>query len=194
MKPFRWVAPLLFLLLCGSAFADTLIFLVPNDGTGDNFGVIQRGGGETVVIGGGVPFAFFHTDGYAPGTTLGGGTDIFFSNGTVDFGGNSHDLAFLSGPGTLILSSFTLPTNGKTFTVTVEADIAISATIVDTGQSLDVSGGRLEKITFHFFDGLYFADSRGLVATPEPGTLGLMGMGLISMLAVARKRLGNHAV
>ncbi|PYX67952.1 MAG: hypothetical protein DMG72_24050, partial [Acidobacteria bacterium] len=33
----------------------------------------------------------------------------------------------------------------------------------------------------------YYADR--FTTAPEPGTLGLMGMGLISILALARKRL-----
>jgi hypothetical protein len=190
MKRFLWLLPILFVLISGSTFADTIIGLVPNDGTGDNFGIIQRGGGVTIQIGGGIPAFFFSTDAYAPGSMLGGATDIFFDSGFIESGGNTRDLAFISGPGTLFLSSFTLPTNGKDFTVRVEIDFTISAIIADTGQPLDVSGGRVGKITFHFFEGSYFADQRGFTVTPEPSTLELMGTGLISILALARKRLG----
>jgi hypothetical protein len=189
MQRFLWATPMLFLLMSGSAFASsvsTFIFLQPNDGSGDNFGFFQQGGGVIIGIGGGTPYDFFNIDGYAPGSTLGGSTDVFLSSGFVQFGGNFHDLDF-SGPGTLFLSSFTLPTNGKDFTAPVEVDFSAFATIADTGQPLDVSGGRSGKMTFHFFDGFYYAS--GFTVVPEPGTLGLMGTGLISILALARKRL-----
>ena len=190
MKRLRWVAPMLFVLISASTFADTLIFFRPNDGTGDNLFIIQRRVGATIQIGGGTAVDFFSADAYAPGSMLGGSADIFFDDGSIQSGGTSHDLFFNSGPGTLFLSSFTLPTNGKDFTVRVKIDFSISATIADTGQPLIVNGGRVGTLTFHFFDGSYFADSGGFTAiTPEPGTLGLMGTGLMSILALARKRL-----
>ncbi len=189
MKQFLWVTPMLFVLMSGSAFAtsvSTSIGLFPNGGSGDNFRFLQQGGGVSIGIQGGTPYSFFNIEGYAPGSTLGGTTDVFFSGGFVQFGGNSFDLNF-SGPGTLFLSSFTLPTNGKDFTAQVEVDFSVLATIADTGQPLDVGGGAVGKIPFHFFNGLYFAG--GFTTVPEPGTLALMGTGLIGILALARKRL-----
>jgi hypothetical protein len=194
MKRFLLAAPMLFLLITTSAFADTLIGLVPNDGGGDNFGFLQRGGGTTIEIGGGTPFTFFHIGPYAPGSTLGGSTDVFFSGGFIKIGGNSHDLQFISGPGTLFLSSFTLPTNGKDFTISVVIDFSTSVVIVDTGQTLDVSGGRSGTLSFHFSDGFYFPDSNGFTVTPEPSTLGLLGTGLIGILAFVRKKRGSETV
>src|SRR5438874_4226923 len=188
MKRFLWSTPMLFLLMSGSAFASsvsTFIFLQPNDGSGDNFGFFQQGGGVTIGIGGGTPYDFFNIDGYAPGSTLGGSTDVFIDGGFVKFGGNFHELDF-SGPGTLFLSSFTLPTNGKDFTAPVEVDFSAFATIADTGQPLDVSGGRSGKMTFHFFDGFYYAS--GFTVVPEPATLGLMGTGLAGIIGVIRRK------
>jgi len=88
--------------LSGGAFANTIISLTPNDGSGDNFGFLQRGGGVVIGIGGGTPVDFFNFEGYAPGSTLGGETAVFFSGGFAQFGGKSYDLDF-SGPGTLFL-------------------------------------------------------------------------------------------
>ena len=71
----------------------------------------------------------------------------------------------------------------------------MSATVADTGQPLNVTGGSLGTLTFHFIDGSYYADSGGFAQlTPEPSTLGLMGTGLISMLALARKKLRSRAL
>jgi PEP-CTERM motif len=187
MKRFFWVTLVLFVLMSGSAFATSVtIRFFPNDGSGDNFQFLQQGGGIVIGIQGGTPFSFFNIEGYAPGSTLGGTTDVFFSGGFIQFGGNSSELGF-SFPGTLFLSSFTLPTNGKDFTAQVEVDFSTIVTIADTGQPLDVDGGAVGKIPFHLFNGLYYAG--GFTTVPEPGMLTLMGTGLLGILALARKRL-----
>ena len=144
VKRFLWVTPMLFVLMLGSAFADSTIFLIPNDGSGDNFGFLQRGGGVIIGIHGGTAVDFFNVFGYAPGSTLGGfSTEVFNSGSFAQFGGNSFELAF-SGPATLFMSSFTLPTNGKDFTAQVELDFSASVFILlDTGpgQPFGVGGG-----------------------------------------------------
>ena len=189
MKRFLLLTPILFVLLSAGAFADSVrIFFLPNDGSGDNFGFIQKGVGTFTSVVGGAPFDFFSAFGYAPGTTLGGGTDLFISGGFAQFGGNSYELSPTS-LGTLFLSTFTLPTNGKDF-VKFPVEIAFSAPmmIIDTGEPFDVSGGARGTIIFsRGQDGLYYA--RAFAQAPEPGTLGLMGTGLIGILALVRKRL-----
>src|ERR1700746_3290700 len=78
------------LLLCSlvsaEAFANTIIGYSPNDGSGDNFGFITYGPGFFIAGFGGTPADFFNTLGYAPGSTLGGFTDIFFSDGFANSG------------------------------------------------------------------------------------------------------------
>jgi len=191
MKRFLWAIPMLFLLMSGSAFAtsiNTFIGLVPNC-CGENFSAFQTGGGFTLRIVGGVTPSFFAFEGYLPGTGLGGQTDLFFCCGFLQMGGNGYDLsnAVL---GTLFLTPFTLPTNGRdSITFPVEIDFAMPLIITDTGQPFDASGSAKGHITFFLspFDGLYYAEP--FVQAPEPGTLGLMGTGLISILALVRKRL-----
>jgi hypothetical protein len=188
MKHSLWLAPLVLLVLTsGNAFADSItrIGLNPNDGSGDNFGFLQSGNGLFVAVGGGVPYDFFNVNGYAPGSTLGGSTDVFYTGGVIRFGGNSYDLGFCC-TGTLFLSSITLPTNGKDFTAWVQIDFSGSAIILATGQSIDLEGSAFGTIKFNYINGTYLP--LGFVEAPEPDTLGLMGIGLIGIFTLARRR------
>jgi hypothetical protein len=61
--------------------------------------------------------------------------------------------------------------------------------IVETGDPITVNGFTSGHVAFNLseFDGLYYA--AGGFATPEPGTLGLVGTGLLGVLPSARGRL-----
>jgi hypothetical protein len=191
MKRLVWGTLMLFVLLSSNAFATSsraIIDLSPNDGFGENFNYLRSGGGVIIHVHGGVPYEFFNVDGYAPGSTLGGFADVFFGFSYAQIHGITYELSF-SDVGTLFLSSFTLPTNGKkAFAIPVGASFSAIATIVDTGQTLDVSGGARGKMTFRLVDGLYYAQPARFASAPEPGSLALMGTGLV-ILAFARKRL-----
>ncbi len=173
--------------------------LSPNDGSGDNFGFIIKSSGLTFGGGGGTPYDSFNDQGYAPGWTFGGDLGLFLNNGNnfAKIGDTSYDddNVVYSG-GSLFLSSFTLPTNGKDFTVLVTADFSTLATIIATGQGFGVSGSGIGTMTFLFnpLSGLYYAEpvvfrNTPVAVIPEPATLGLMGTGLLSMLGVARRKL-----
>ena len=189
MRRFLWATPLLlFVLISSGAWANSItIFLYPNAGFGDNFGFLEQNRGMAVSLWGGTPYDFFNIDGYAPGSTLGGGTIVYLDFGEATIRGVYHDLNVAEG--SLGMSSFTLPTKGaSTFTVPVWLSFGASVTVADTGQIIDVSGGWRGKITFFKgYDGLYYAGS--FTTVPEPGTLGLMGTGLIGIFSVARRRL-----
>jgi hypothetical protein len=197
MKRFLWAAPILFLVatsVCASA--DSLdIFLIPNNGSGDNFGFLQQQNGITISIGGGTPFGFFNDQGYDPGSVFGGTTSVFFSGGTIQIGNNTFDLGF-NGPGSLFLSSFTFPTDGSNLSIIVQANFTAQAYYFDADGQLHpitISGSGHGLMTFNYSSatGLYFAPASTPVvfsAVPEPGTLGLMGTGLLGMLGTARQK------
>ena len=196
MKPLLLTLPMFLVLLTSTALADSVsIFLSPNDGSGDNFGFLSQTGGVNVNLQGGTPFGFFSTQGFAPGSGFGGTTSVFFSSGTLQLGNNVYDLGF-NGPGTLFISSFTLPTNGQGFSIQASATFSASGYYFVDGQQKPVTlgGSGLGTMTFNYdpTTGLYFGGPVKFTSTttvPEPGTLGLMGTGLTGLLAFARSKL-----
>ena len=90
---------------------------------------------------------------------------------------------------TIFISSFTLPTNGTSFTQFVEVSFTAMGISFDTGQTIELGGGASGNISFYFSPntGLYYPGD--FVQAPEPGTLGLIGIGIIGILGSARKRL-----
>jgi hypothetical protein len=194
MKRFLCATLFSVVLLSSSMFADTMIFLGPNDGSGDNFAFLQSLNGIQISIGGGTPYDFFNTGAYAPGSAFGGPVAVFFDNGTVTIKGTQYELGF-AGPGTLFASIITFPTNGQSFTAKVVLDFTAPGLYFTPGgveKMLNISGVQSGEIPFVFENGAYyaaggFAGSPSVV--PEPSALGLMGSGLIGLLGLARKRL-----
>ena len=191
-------ALLLCLLVPASAFADTVtVSLAPNDGSGDNFGFQLQGAGHSVSGGGGLPYDNFNAGppGYAPGSAVNIAGPIFFDFGMATIGSSSDEVDF--GVGSLSASPITLPSNGQNFTGLVDISFDASGTLFTTGQPISVSGDAQGYITFDYINGGYYPESLELtgagqvtppLVTPEPGTLALIGTGLLWVLAgVGRK-------
>jgi hypothetical protein len=194
MKRSLWAILFSVVLLSGSMFADTMIFWGPNDGSGDNFGFLQSLNGVAISIGGGTPYDFFNTGAYTPGSVLGGPVAVFFDDfSTVTINGTQYELDF-NGPGTLFVSTITLPTNGQNFTAKVTLNFTapgIYFTPAGVEKMLNINGTESGEIPFAFFNGAYYAGefTGSPNVVPEPSTWTLMGSGLIGMWGLARKRL-----
>lgn len=191
-----------------NAFADSFtglganFIIQPNDGSGGNLGGLISGPGVNFFAGGGSPFSWFNSSqGVAPGST-GGGTIIYWEDAYGTLGSQTYldgDIALNSSY--LNAGSFTFPTNGQDFTISVPASLdIITGTILATCSSgcqtfsLTTNPGTL---TLSFFyspvDGMYYGSSGSFVApsslvTPEPGTLGLVAMGIGSLTWLRSKR------
>jgi len=191
MRRFLWATPLLFVLISSGARANSVsISLGVNNGLGYNFGFEEQSPGMTVFLDGGTNvFVFFI--GYAPGTTLSAfAAPVYLDDGIAQIGGVDYPLNVTT-TGSLFMSSFTLPTptNGASnIAEPVVLTFTDSVTVAATGQIINLAGSQAGKITFFLDpDGLYYAG--GFTTIPEPGTVGLMGTGLIGIFSVARRRL-----
>jgi hypothetical protein len=184
MKLFLPLTLLLIALTSATAFADHL-YLQPNNGSGDNFAYVTQMNGHPLTLFGGITASFFSSDGYPAGSTLGGQTELFLYSTVVWIGGIPTEFFFP--PGTLFMSTLTLPTDGSAFRVPVQIGFSATGINFDTGETIDVSGGASGSISFYFSNGFYYPNA--FEQAPEPGTLGLIGTGLVGIVAVARKKL-----
>ena len=200
MKRFRLATPILLLLVCATASADSVLFatrvtilLAPNDGSGGNFAFFGSGRGFQTAISGGTETGFWDDTGFLPGTSFpsfANGINVFMDLTNLVINGSSVDLS-PQGPGSLLfISSFTLPTNGKNFTTPVSMGFFADFFLSD-GSTLEIAGAATGKLTFDYDSGsgLYFVQPTQLTTTPEPETLGMMITGLVGVIGVARSKL-----
>ena len=173
----------LVVALASSAFADHL-YLATNGGAGDNFGFVGRMNGHRLVLSGGTTASFFSSDGYTPGSPFGGESALFLYSTIVWVDGVPTEFFFP--PGTLFMTPFTLPTDGRSFRVPVQISFSANGINFDTGQTIGVGGGANGHISFDFSNGLYYASD--FAQAPEPGTWTLVGTGLIAFSAFLRNR------
>ena len=86
------------------------------------------------------------------------------------------------------------PTDGRdVFRVPLVISFSHTGINFETGETIGVGGGAKGSITFYRgADGLYYASR--FEQAPEPGTLALIGTGLMGVAAVARKRLRTSEI
>ena len=107
---------------------------------------------------------------WTTGTLTGSGSSFTYTGGT---------LSITSGTQTLFSGTFSGSQHG-TITVT-PVSILISGVLAN--------GGGTETITLKKNGAFTVSADIGVVATPEPGTLGLIGTGLIGLAGLARRKL-----
>jgi hypothetical protein len=183
----------LLTLISSTAFADH-IYLIPNDGSGDNFGFVGYMNGHRLFLDGGTSYAFFGIGGYAPGSAFGGGDTLSLYPADVWINGAPMEFGFPDTMSLIFMSSITLPTNGTSFTVPWQIGFSATGVSFDTGQTIQVGGHASGELSFYYssYTGLYYPGS--FVQTPEPGTMGLLGTGIMGILASTRKRLKRPSV
>ena len=155
----------------------------------DNFGFIGYKNGHQLFLGGGTPFDFFGNGGYAPGSVFGGGATLFLDPADVWINGAPMEFGFPETMSFIFGSSITLPTNGRDLTVPWQIGFSATGVSFATGQTIQLGGQGSGKLSLFFnpVTNLYYPGS--FVQTPEPGTLGFLGTGILGILASAGKRL-----
>lgn len=212
MKHLPLLLLVVVLLTSFTAFADSVnytnlnvnIYIGPNDGSGDNLGGTLVGTNVNLLVGGGTPYVWLNDQGYAPGSVGGGDVTIYFDYAAGTLGGQYYegDNAAI-GAADFNAGAFTLPTNGRNFTVSVPATLGLIVVMgcTDDNQcttyNLSSKPGTLVLSFIYVQDqGLYYASSGYFTTTPEPSTLGLVAIGVAALAACKYSRnlaLPGHA-
>jgi hypothetical protein len=171
-----FVLALLALALPTLALADSITdfegFGTSGAGTATITGTVSSGSSLdiTTALTGVNGVATSGTISWNTGALTGSGSSFTYTGGT---------LTIMSGPTTLFSGTFSSSTPG-TVTVT-PVSVLISGVLAN--------GGGTETITIMKSGAFTVSADIGVVTTPEPGTLGLIGTGLIGLAGLARRKL-----
>lgn len=156
---------------------------------GTNVGLSVAGGTATGWFDGGFPGE------YLPGSSGGGDVTIYFDSAYGGLGGHNYGNISIESAN-LYSSSFTFPTNdkdGQNFIISEPATLGLVVVEgctnagVCTTYNLTTKPGRL-VLSFTYYGGMFNPNSGYFTTVPEPGTLGLMAIG-ISAFALYRRKL-----
>ncbi len=170
----------------------------PNYGFGDNTGGTIFGTNVNLTVGGGTATGWF--DGgipyeYLPGSVGGGDTTIYFDYVSGSLGGHNYGNISIESAN-FYSPTFTFPSNpqdGQNFIISEPATLGLVVVEgcnnagVCTTYNLTSKPGRL-VLSFTYYGGMFNPNSGYFTTVPEPGTLGLMAIG-ISAFALYRRKL-----
>jgi hypothetical protein len=170
--------------------------IYPNYGFGDNMGGAIFGTNVNLNVFGGTASGWF--DGgipyeYLPGSVGGGEVTIYFDYAAGSLGGQNYGNISIQSAN-FYSPTFTFPTNNQWFKVSLPATLGLVVVEgctnggVCTTYNLSSVQGTL-VLTFNYFQGAYYANSGYFSTTtvPEPGTLGLMAIGITAFAFFKRK-------
>jgi hypothetical protein len=211
MKRFLWAVMMLFVVFAPCAYADSIPTfnitqaIIPFISFGGDNEVFYFTGIGINFVGGGTATCDWCSYSLSPGSFLNPSVRVVsFDNtdGTAKIGGQTYSLnnGFLYNSSITALGVFRFPTNGRSsFTVSVPAVLngplhGFAPLLPSGNYNLQIPPYGTLVLTFTFspaqngFPASY-QFSRGqfsVIPTPEPGTLGLMAMGLAGILGVKR--------
>lgn len=194
MRRFLFSLLLFVSLMSFPALADGIV-LFPNSGSGDNFAFFSQRNGHPLSLFGGTDPYFLRGDGYPPGMTVGGTGGLFLYSAVIWV--DDGPVEFFFDSASIFMTSYTLPTNGRDFIAPVDISFEASGFNFDTEQRVNLGGGDSGWIGFYYSNGFYypgdFVQGPPPAMVPEPATLGLVGAGLMSITALARKKRRSNA-
>ncbi len=144
--------------------------------------------GHPLLLSGGTNPFFLSSDGYQPGSLVGGEGTLYLYSTVIWVNGIATEFYFP--PGSIFMTPFTLPTNDTGFKFPVQIGFFISGINYDTGRTIDLSGGGSGYIPFYFSNatGLYYAGS--LRTSSRTQHIGINRNWLSRHWSLTRKRTG----
>ena len=198
------------LLFASAASADSIfhvnqavLFIGPNDGTGDNVSSFLGGPGISLSGGGGAGCEFCDLfSQFSPGQSLSASVDFMAALefvGAITLRGTTYDPNDVTfGSSWITSGAFTFPAGHKSsfgFTVSLPAFSSdVHGAVISTGEALTLAihPGKL-VLSFEFVPGIggspgsYAYTGGEFMTAPEPSAFLMLGTGLLGVLGTAQK-------